>query len=88
MANPAIVEMTRDTGTMARTRYMLDTRSVGILATLNASTKLPHCGSAGHSSPVGKVFDGCSAVTKMLMKGKTVNAISAKRSARPAQSSP
>ena len=88
MANPAIVEITRATGTTARTMYVLDARSAGICATLNASTKLPHCGSAGHSSPLGTVPDGCSAVVKMLMKGRIVIAISARRSVRPAKSSP
>ena len=73
MANPAIVEMTRDTGTTASTMNVLDARSAVMFATLNASTKLPHCGSAGHSSPLGTVPDGCSAVVKMLMKGRIVN---------------
>ena len=54
-----------------------------MFATLNASTKLPHCGSAGHSSPPGTVPDGCSAVMKMLMKGRIVIAISPTRK-RPA----
>ena len=53
MANPAIVEMTSDTGTTASTMNMLDTSSAVMFATLNASTKLPHCGSAGHSRPLG-----------------------------------
>ena len=87
MAKPAIVEMISDTGTTASTMKVLDASSAGMSATLNASRKLPHCGSAGHSSPLGTVPDGCSAVVKMLMKGRSVNAISATRSARPAQSS-
>ncbi len=87
MANPAIVEMSSDTGTTPRTMNVLDAMSLGICAVLNATTKLPHCGSAGHSSPRGTVPDGCSAVTKILMKGKIVNAISVRSRARPAQSS-
>ena len=63
---------------------MLDASSVPMLATWNASTKLPHCGSAGHDKPAGTVPDGCSAVVKMLMKGRIVIAIRPTSNARPA----
>ena len=53
MANAAIVEMTSETGTTASTIKVLDARSTVMFATLKASIKLPHCGSAGHSSPLG-----------------------------------
>ena len=55
-----------------------------MFATLNASTKLPHCGCAGHPSPLGTVPDGWRAVMKMLMKGRIVRTISPSRSVRPA----
>ena len=42
IANPAIVEMTRDTGTTASTMKTLEARRALMLATLKASTKLPH----------------------------------------------
>ena len=50
MANPAIVEMTSEIGTTVSTMRVLDFSSVVMLATLNASTKLPHCGWVGQSS--------------------------------------
>ena len=37
----------------------LDQSRAGICATLKASTKLPHCGSDGHSIPSGVESDGC-----------------------------
>ena len=46
-----------------------------MFATSKASTKLPHCGSAGQSSPLGSVPDGCSAVVNMLTNGRSVTAI-------------
>ena len=55
-----------------------------MFATLNASTKFPHCGSAGHSSPLGRVPDGWSAVVNTLRKGRIVIAMRASSSARPA----
>ena len=55
-----------------------------MLATWNASTKLPHCGSAGQDNPAGTAPDGCSAVVKMLRKGRIVIAISTTSNARPA----
>ena len=84
IANPAMVEMTRAIGTTASTMNTLDARSAVMFATLNASTKLPHCGSAGQPSPLGTLPDGCSAVVKMLTNGRIVIAISARSSARPA----
>ncbi len=84
IANPAMVEMTRDTGTTASTMNTLDARSAVMFATLNASTKFPHCGSAGHSSPLGSVPDGWSAVVNTLRNGRIVIAIRASSSARPA----
>jgi hypothetical protein len=58
IAKPAIVEMTSEIGTTARTMKTLDPRSAPMFATLNASTKLPHCGSAGQDSPAGTLPDG------------------------------
>jgi hypothetical protein len=49
-----MVEMTRDTGTTASTMNTLDARSAVMFATLNAFDEVPHCGSAGHSSPFGR----------------------------------
>jgi hypothetical protein len=82
MANPAIVEISSAMGTTATTINVLEASNAVMFATLNASTKLPHCGSAGHSSPLGTVPDGCSAVTKILIKGKIVTAISPKSRVR------
>ena len=42
----------------------------------------------GLNIPLGTLPDGCSAVVKILMKGRIVIAISPMRSVRPAQSSP
>ena len=42
----------------------------------------------GPFEPLGTVPDGCSAVVKMLMKGRIVIAISTRSRARPAKSSP
>ena len=84
MANPAIVEIISATGTTASTMKLLEPSRAVMFATLKASMKLPHWGSAGQSSPLGTVPDGCSAVVKMLMKGRIVTTISATRSARPA----
>ena len=58
MANPAIVEMTTANGTTPRTIRTLDHSNAGIWATLNASTKLFHCGFDGHSIPSGVESDG------------------------------
>ena len=88
MANPAMVAISRATGTTITTMRLLDLSNVVMLATSNASAKLPHCGSLGHSKPVGSDPDGCSAVVRMLRNGKTVNAIIASRKARPPNSSP
>ena len=62
----------------------LDVSSALMFATLNASMKLPHCGSAGHDRPLGTAPDGWSAVVKMLTKGRIMMAMSAISSARPA----
>ena len=43
-----------------------------MFATLNASTKFPHCGSAGQSSPLGSVPDGWRAVVNTLRNGRIV----------------
>ena len=58
IANPAIVEITSDTGTTARTMSTLENRSALMFATLNASRKLPHWGSAGQDRPTGALPDG------------------------------
>ena len=76
--------MTSEIGTTASTMNTLDASSALMFATLNASTKLPHCGSAGQDSPTGTLPDGWSAVVKMLRNGRIVIAISATSSARPA----
>ncbi len=61
IAKPAMVEMTTATGTTPSTMRTLDRSRAGMCATLNASTKLPHCGSDGHSIPQGIVPEGSSA---------------------------
>ena len=53
IAKPAIVEMTSEIGTTASTMNTLDPRSALMFATLNASTKLPHCGSGGNRESDG-----------------------------------
>ena len=88
MPNPAIVEMVSEIGTTVSTMIMLDFINVVTFATSNASTKLPHCGSDGHSRPLGSEPDGCTAVVTMLRNGRTVNAIIASRNTRPALTSP
>jgi hypothetical protein len=87
MAKAAIVEITSDTGTTASTMKVLDPRSAAIFATLNASIKLPHCGSEGHSRPFGMVFEGYSAVMNILIKGNTVNAINVNKKSLPTNNS-
>ena len=87
MANPAIVEIRSDTGTTATTMNTLDASSAPMFATRNASTKLPHWGSAGHSRPRGTEPEGWSAVRKMLRNGRMTIATRAIRMARPAYSS-
>ena len=64
------------TGTTPSTIVTLETSSAPMLAWLKALTKLPHCGSAGHSMPSGIDPDGCRAVVKRLMNGRIVIAIS------------
>ena len=41
-------------------------------ATLNASTKLPHCGSDGHSSPSGRRVRRMQRGRKRLRNGRIV----------------
>ncbi len=53
IAKPAIVAITTDTGTTPTTMKVLDTSRAGMLATLNAVTKLPHWGLDGQSMPSG-----------------------------------
>ena len=58
MAKPAMVAIASDAGTTASTINVLDARSTLMFATLKASMKFPHCGSAGHESPTGTLPDG------------------------------
>lgn len=53
MANPAMVATTSEIGTTPSTISTLDLSSSVIRAAVNAVTKLPHCGSSGHSRPSG-----------------------------------
>ena len=84
IAKPAIVEITSAIGTTASTMNTLDARSALMFATLNASRKFPHWGSAGNDRPTGTLPDGYSAVVKMLTNGRIVIATSASSRARPA----
>ena len=70
-------------GTTPSTIVALDTSSVPMLAWLKALTKLPHCGSAGHSMPSGMEPDGWRAVVNRLMNGRIVIAIRTIRRPRP-----
>ena len=63
--------MTSEIGTTATTMNTLEASRALMFATWNASMKLPHCGSDGQDSPTGTLPDGCSAVVKMLMNGRT-----------------
>ena len=53
IANPPWSRSRGRAGTTASTMNTLEARSARMFATLNASTKLPHCGSAGHDRPLG-----------------------------------
>ena len=55
MAKPAIVAMTTETGTTPSTMSTLERAARPCCACSKASTKLPHCGSAGQASPWGTV---------------------------------
>ena len=57
MAKPAIVAIKTVTGTTAMTISTLDLKIAAMLATWNASTKLPQCGWDGQSRPRGYVPD-------------------------------
>ena len=72
IAKPAIVAMKTDTGTTPSTMSTLDVSSALMCAWLKASTKLPHCGSAGHDRPGGTLPDGWSAVVNRLRNGTMV----------------
>jgi hypothetical protein len=82
-----MVAMSTEMGTTPATMSRLERSSADMLATVNASTKLPHCGSLGQARPVGTVPRGCSAADSMLRNGSSVTTTNAIRNTRPVSSS-
>ncbi len=87
MANPAMVAMMTEMGTTPSTMSTLETSRAPMCASSNASRKLPHWGSDGHSRPGGTEFDGWSAVVNRLTNGTMVTTMSTRSSVLPVNAS-